>query len=381
MDLREPMELVMCFGLAGMLISTRVLMKQRKTLEQSKLSQAYYYAIFSSGLSGITLIFLGRFYPSDYRAWRRIHAKNHSWTSAHASVRRIGVILAALLVISATLINDKGEMNPMINEHPFNLIRRITLMAETRCHRIALTVPIAAALLILLGGAAIFEIAEAHEGWTYGTSCYFVYTSLLTIGYGDYIPYSEPGKSFFVLWSLLAVPTLAILINNSVDTLYGAYRSLFWPSQRFFRGRHCQVKKAYQMEGWAEGANASTARTNIDILENRATSSARQTLAMTNRIDSCFANLSDHAPQAPLHLHCSLLAHELKAALIEISIEPSKKYTYEEWCYYIHLLGPFTKYQHPKKVGEASRDRKGKSKILVEKKKALSFPLCTEQIE
>ncbi|KAH7110131.1 hypothetical protein B0J11DRAFT_448573, partial [Dendryphion nanum] len=454
---------IQCFGLAGILIATRVLMKQRKTSEHSKFGQAYYYAIFSSGLSCITLLCvllhgLGviRKYYARRSKWGTIEkalfrqsvalttylligaiifAHIEGWSFLNAvfwadftlltiglggeftpktALGRglalpyaiFGVILAALLVISirklmnrglvrvniqlnerylndlqATFINDQGQMNPMINEHTFDLIRRITLMAETRCHRIALTVSIAAALLILLGGAAIFKIAEAHEGWTYGTSCYFAYTSLLTIGYGDYIPYSELGKSFFVLWSLLAVPTLTILINNSVDILYGAYRSLFRPFQRFFRVQDCQLKKAYQMETLTEGANTRTARTNIDALENRGTSSARQTLVMTNRIDSRFANLSDHAPQAPLHLHCFLLAQELRAAVIETNIEPSKKYTYNEWCYYIHLLGPFTKPQHPKKLEEASHDRKGKSRILVEKNKAFSFPLCMEQIE
>lgn len=48
---------------------------------------------------------------------------------------------------------------------------------------------------------------------------YFSYTSLLTIGYGDYSPHSNAGKAFFVLWSLLAVPSLTILISNMGDTI------------------------------------------------------------------------------------------------------------------------------------------------------------------
>ncbi|KAF1977624.1 voltage-gated potassium channel, partial [Bimuria novae-zelandiae CBS 107.79] len=149
----------------------------------------------------------------------------------------LGMVLVALLVISVrklmkggrlhftnqlterylkqlreTLTRDGGPVYPMSNEYTFNLIRRIGPKAEKRCSRIALSISVTATLIILLGGAAIFEIAEADQGWTYGTSCYFAYISLLTIGYGDYVPTSEAGKSFFVVWSLLAVPILTIVI-------------------------------------------------------------------------------------------------------------------------------------------------------------------------
>jgi len=39
---------------------------------------------------------------------------------------------------------------------------------------------------------------------------YFAYTTLLTIGYGDFYPQSNSGKPFLVVWSLLAVPTVTV---------------------------------------------------------------------------------------------------------------------------------------------------------------------------
>src|SRR5436305_12563154 len=43
--------------------------------------------------------------------------------------------------------------------------------------------------------------------------------ALLTIGYGDFSPQSEAGRSFFILWSLLAVPTTTTLVASTVDGL------------------------------------------------------------------------------------------------------------------------------------------------------------------
>lgn len=73
-------------------------------------------------------------------------------------------------------------------------------------------------------GALVFFRAEQNQQWTYFDALYFSYTTLLTIGYGDFIPMSNSGKPFFVFWSLLAVPTLTILISNMGDTVVKAIK-------------------------------------------------------------------------------------------------------------------------------------------------------------
>lgn len=47
---------------------------------------------------------------------------------------------------------------------------------------------------------------------------------MATIGYGDHLLVSNPGKAFFVFWSLLALPTLTILISNAGDTIIKGIR-------------------------------------------------------------------------------------------------------------------------------------------------------------
>lgn len=73
-------------------------------------------------------------------------------------------------------------------------------------------------------GALVFFKTEKNQQWTYFQSLYFSYTTLLTIGYGDFQPISNSGKPFFVFWSLLAVPTLTILISDMGETVVKAIK-------------------------------------------------------------------------------------------------------------------------------------------------------------
>ena len=104
-------------------------------------------------------------------------------------------------------------------EEEFNLMRRVQQTTETRQKWIGLLVSGSAWFFLWLVGALVFYLAEDKQGWTYFQSLYFAYTSLLTIGYGDFVPISNAGKSFFVIWSLLAVPSLTIVIGSMGDTV------------------------------------------------------------------------------------------------------------------------------------------------------------------
>src|SRR2546423_12803443 len=75
-------------------------------------------------------------------------------------------------------------------------------------------------------GAVVFLKAEENQSWSYFECVYFAYTTLLTIGFGDFQPVSNSGKAFFVFWTLLAVPTLTILISNMSDTLIQLIKDL-----------------------------------------------------------------------------------------------------------------------------------------------------------
>ncbi|KAJ5199871.1 Ion transport 2 [Penicillium cf. griseofulvum] len=70
-------------------------------------------------------------------------------------------------------------------------------------------------------GAVVFWKLEPI---TYFESLYFCFTSLLTIGYGDFTPESNAGKPFFVVWSLIAIPTMTMLISEMSDTVVASFK-------------------------------------------------------------------------------------------------------------------------------------------------------------
>ncbi|KAJ6108695.1 hypothetical protein N7523_010018 [Penicillium sp. IBT 18751x] len=67
--------------------------------------------------------------------------------------------------------------------------------------------------VLWLVSAGIFRYSEKKDNWSYFVALYFTYTSLTTIGYGDYFPTSNFGKVFFIFWSLLAIPILTNLVT------------------------------------------------------------------------------------------------------------------------------------------------------------------------
>lgn len=105
-------------------------------------------------------------------------------------------------------------------ELEFNLMRKIQRDAADRRRWTAMAVSTTTWLVLWLVGAKIFQDCEADwQGWNYFDGVYFAFVSLTTIGYGDVTPLSAAGKSFFVFWSLMALPTTTVLISNAADTV------------------------------------------------------------------------------------------------------------------------------------------------------------------
>ncbi|OAQ65604.1 potassium channel [Purpureocillium lilacinum] len=109
----------------------------------------------------------------------------------------------------------------------FRLMRRIQKKVATRRRWGALLTSAFSWLMLLLVGAFIFSRCErSYKNWTYFEAFYFSYVSLLTIGYGDLVPTSNSGRSFFVFWSLLALPSATILISSAGDTVIKFIRDI-----------------------------------------------------------------------------------------------------------------------------------------------------------
>lgn len=79
-------------------------------------------------------------------------------------------------------------------------------------------------ILWCVGAIGFWQAEQRTQQMTYFQALYFCYVSLLTIGYGDLSPKSNAGKPFFILWSLIAVPTMTILISDMGDTIIASFK-------------------------------------------------------------------------------------------------------------------------------------------------------------
>lgn len=107
----------------------------------------------------------------------------------------------------------------------FDAMRNIQLGASKfkKWYALLLSV-IAFGILWCVGALVFYECEKDVQGMTYFEALYFCYVSLLTIGYGDLAPKSNAGKPFFIVWSLIAVPTMTILISDMGDTVISSFK-------------------------------------------------------------------------------------------------------------------------------------------------------------
>ena len=107
----------------------------------------------------------------------------------------------------------------------FDAMRAIQKSASNFKKWYALTLSVISFTVLLFLGAIVFWTAEhSTQQLTYFQSLYFYYVSLLTIGYGDLSPKSNAGKPFFIVWSLIAVPTMTILISDMSNTVVATFK-------------------------------------------------------------------------------------------------------------------------------------------------------------
>jgi potassium channel subfamily K len=241
--------------------------------------------------------------------------------------------------------SEKGLSEMQRREQEFKVMRRIQVKAERKRRYTALAMSSTAALLLWFLGSLVFMYAEKPQGWSYFGSMYFAYTSLLTIGYGDLTPNSNAGKAFFVFWTLLAVPTLTILISNMGDTVIKAFKDLtVWlgsltvlPDEEglmttlkvgYDRLKQGKLLKTHEQHETVKGASEHAA------LERLAEHLEEKELSMAEE-----AGEHGDPLERDIHFYHYVLAKEIRKLMKDIDASPPKEYTYNEWCYYLRLIG------------------------------------------
>ena len=271
---------------------------------------------------------------------------------------------------------DVTKLNPISNEkeareagmqeyerrkQEFKLMRIIQNQASVRQKWTALLISSSAWFLLWFIGALVFYKAEAKQGWTYFQSLYFAYTSLLTIGYGDFAPFSNSGKPFFVFWALLVVPTLTILISDMGDTVIKWVQDLtiklgeltVLPGEVSIRQRIKQgaaklskgkiSSKGGMMDeppGFLGEKKDERGGKQGQIYQGRATDRLAGEQEHEEQDDAVLAKYQHkrHLDEDPHRYHL-LLIREVRNVMKHTNASPPRKYTYDEWVWFLKLMG------------------------------------------
>jgi potassium channel subfamily K len=219
------------------------------------------------------------------------------------------------------------------------------------------------ALSLWFVGALVFFYAEAPQGWSYFTALYFAFTSLVTIGYGDLQPTSNAGKPFFVLWTLLAVPTLTIFISHMGDTAIKAFADLtIWagtltvlPGESGFQEN---LKAATRRVTQGARINPSELRTDkppgfishsdetksqgsgyhADEIEQHGLDRLAKHVEDEELEEAQEADKRGDPKERDLHLYHYVLVRELKTVMQDMHAKPPKQYSYRDWAWFLKLI-------------------------------------------
>ncbi|PFH62015.1 hypothetical protein XA68_15451 [Ophiocordyceps unilateralis] len=262
----------------------------------------------------------------------------------------------------------------------FDLMRMIQATASSRRRWMAMAVSFSIWVILWLVGAVIFFACEwSYQHWTYFEAFYYCFISLLTIGYGDLHVVSNAGRSFFVFWSLLALPTMTVLISNAGDTVVKLIRdytnylgnltilpgdeSFGRTIKRIVNGLSCgrlfksvgggapeperservDEKTAATDHAWGE-MQATTNNTAASPSLSRELTAVRNStgiLLPTNTAERRSINrvheiLGDLPTGNDLHL---LLISEIQNVAKHLREDEPRRYSFEEWAWYLGLIG------------------------------------------
>lgn len=221
----------------------------------------------------------------------------------------------------------------------FDAMRKIQYETHKFKRYSALTMSVIAFGILWCIGAVGFWKAEAKsQGLSYFESLYFCYVSLLTIGYGDLSPSSNAGKPFFIVWSLLAVPTMTILISDMGDTVIASFkRGTFtladWtvlPKAGLWRSlleRYPWLLLWLEKKSREAGERRRLAKGMPVGPEDDDEDAPPPTMEEVANLD----NLDGTAMARKLAIAIRHTADDLKS-------DPPRRYTYEEWAEYTRLI-------------------------------------------
>jgi potassium channel subfamily K, other eukaryote len=302
-----------------------------------------------------------------------------SSASMRSSQRRASVIPAVhkrMNLREAVKLRSKKIKLLRHERDRFNEMRRIQHSTAQFKRWWALGLSVLAFATLWLVGAVIFWQTELPgQGWRYFDGLYFCYVALLTIGYGDFAPKSNAGRAFFVVWSLIAVPTMTLLISDMSTTVIESFKRGTFIAADFtilpkaniwteFVNAHPRIK------GWLVQRKAEKARkkrlkegmqvggvlAEADPEKNSTDNLANADPAMRPSIDTIAREVTQDASHPPNPARMARrLAVAIRSVAADLRASTERQYSFEEWAELTRLIR-FTGDSMDKAVNEEEED-------------------------
>jgi len=215
----------------------------------------------------------------------------------------------------------------------FDAMRNIQVNAKKFKKWYALMVSVIAFGILWCVGAIVFWRAERRtQNMSYFQALYFCYVSLLTIGYGDLSPKSNAGKAFFVVWSLIAVPTMTILVSDMGDTVISSFKR-----GTFKLGDMTVLPKAGLWHEILKSNRWLWDWVNRKVERNRRKGGLPVGPAECDGLPNL--TIEELANENPSEAEMTKrLAWAIRKTADDLQHAPGKRYSYEQWCEFTRLI-------------------------------------------
>ncbi|EAW09339.1 potassium channel family protein [Aspergillus clavatus NRRL 1] len=243
----------------------------------------------------------------------------------------------------------------------FQFMRRVRQISTLQRKWISLVTSLIVWMMLWLLGAIAFWLPGQNEKLTYFEALYFAYTTLFTIGFGDFHATSDWERSFFVFWTLLAVPTVTLLIANVGDTIVRTirditiylgeltilpgdkpvrelFKDLFrvsWKEKFLAESVEDRKPDEDNVEDSAATAEAAEADTAADGDEQE----ARNAIEADEHKKEESARARGDVAAEETHHHHYLLFREVRRMIDYATRNLHKEFDYHEWEYFLKLIG------------------------------------------
>ncbi|KAF9444656.1 voltage-gated potassium channel [Macrolepiota fuliginosa MF-IS2] len=304
-----------------------------------------------------------RHLETERRRWEAIIDGQSATITRERELRKFGKAREKCLAKVTKLREEEEEEDTVWRRREFELMRYIEMNAARMQKYIALAFSVGVFVLVWVGGSVVFWALENNGAdWTYPESLFFSYTSILTIGYGDFFPTTNASRPFFVIWSLVAIPAVTVLISNMGQTVVkGVDEATVWLGQRSIlpervgSKRHEDGKKedeGKESEGMRERVGQELGKENgggegveegvkteaVEEVKEGVSTSATVKVRDGVEIATGDATEGQSTTEAPLAMLMARLAHEISHIARDVSERSNMRYAWHEWVRWLKLM-------------------------------------------